>query len=56
MQNTGIREKVENVLSCVAFKSAVNMDKLAFNDFLTLYGPILRKAFGEDEAEIKNYY
>lgn len=53
IKSEGIKTKMQNVLSCVAFKSAVDMNKLAFNDFLTLYGPILRKAFGENETEIK---
>lgn len=46
-------EKMENSLACVAVKSAVDISKLAFNDFLSLYGPILKKAFGDDEQEIK---
>ncbi|WP_416861321.1 hypothetical protein [Helicobacter ganmani] len=39
-------EKIENSLACVAVKSAVDISKLAFNDFLSLYGQILKKAFG----------
>lgn len=50
----GIMEKMENALACVAVKSAVDISKLAFNDFLALYGPILKKAFGENKQEIKN--
>lgn len=48
-----IRSHMEKALSCVAYKSAVDITKLAFNDFLTLYGPILRGAFGDDTAKIK---
>lgn len=51
--NPKIMEKIENSLACVAVKSAVDISKLAFNDFLSLYGQILKKAFGDDEQEIK---
>lgn len=53
IESKGIMNKMENALACVAVKSAVDINKLAFNDFLSLYGPILKKAFGEDEQEIK---
>lgn len=49
----GIMEKMQNALACVAVKSAVDISKLTFNDFLSLYGPILKKAFGSDEQKIK---
>lgn len=53
IESKGIMEKIENSLACVAVKSAVDISKIAFNDFLSLYGPILKKAFGDDEQEIK---
>lgn len=53
IESKGIMEKIENSLACVAVKSAVDIGKLAFNDFLSLYGPILKKAFGNNEQEIK---
>lgn len=50
---SSIRAHMEQVLSCVAYKSAVDVSKLEFNDFLTLYGPVLRGAFGDDYSSIK---
>lgn len=47
-----IRNHMEQVFSCVAYKSAVDVKKLAFNDFLALYGPILRVAFDGDEKRL----
>jgi hypothetical protein len=48
-----IKAHMENVFTCVAYKSAVDISTLAFNDFLALYGPILNKAYGEDRDKLK---
>jgi len=48
-----IKNYMENVFTCVAYKSAVDVTKLAFNDFLALYGPILKAAYGADESKLK---
>lgn len=48
-----IKEYCENTLACVAYKSAVDVTKLAFNDFLALYGPILNAGFGSDPSKMK---
>jgi|APMI01.1.fsa_nt_gi hypothetical protein len=48
-----IKEHMENVFTCVAYKSSVDVSKLAFNDFLALYGPVLKTAFGDDQEKIK---
>lgn len=50
----GIMSHVKNALAVVAVKSSVDISKLQFNDFLSLYGPILNKAFGSDPQQIKN--
>lgn len=50
----GIMSHVKNALAVVAVKSSVNISKLQFNDFLSLYGPILNKAFGSNPQQIKN--
>lgn len=42
----------ETALSCVAYKSAVDVSKLSFNDFLTLYGPVLNAGFGGDRSKV----
>ncbi|RIV32718.1 hypothetical protein [Micromonospora radicis] len=47
-----IKSYMESVLTCVAFKSAVDLSKLAFNDFLALYAPILNQAYGGDQKKI----
>ena len=43
---------MENVFACVAYKSAVDVKKLAFNDFLALYGPVLVRAYGNDPTKL----
>lgn len=48
-----IREMMENVFACVAFKSAVDIKKLEFSDFLAMYGTVLNKAF-ENESDLKH--
>lgn len=48
-----MRKYCETALACVAYKSAVDVTKLAFNDFLSLYGPILNEGFGSDPAQMK---
>ncbi len=48
-----IKQYMENVFTCVAYRSAVDMSKLQFNDFLSLYTPVLRKAFGDDQSKLK---
>lgn len=50
----GIMSYVKNALAVVAVKSSVDISKLQFNDFLSLYNPILKKAFGSDPQQIKN--
>ncbi len=48
-----IKAYMESVFTCVAFKSAVDVTKLTFNDFLALYGPVLTAAYGSDQAKLK---
>lgn len=43
----------ETALACVAYKSAVDVRQLSFNDFLTLYGPVLNAGFGSDRSKMK---
>lgn len=43
----------ETALACVAYKSAVDVSKLAFNDFLALYGPVLNAGLGGDKSKVK---
>lgn len=47
-----MKKYCETALACVAYKSAVDVTKLAFNDFLALYGPILNEGFGSDPAKM----
>lgn len=53
IQAESIKKYCETALSCVAYKSAVDVTKLSFNDFLTLYGPILNKGFGSDPTKME---
>jgi len=47
-----ITKYMENVFTCVAYKSAVDVKKLTFNDFLALYGPVLVRAYGSDPTKL----
>lgn len=48
-----IMTQVKSAFACVAFKSAVDMSKLDYNTFLSLYSPILRSAFGNNPQKLK---
>lgn len=48
-----IQSRAENVLACVAYKSAVDVTQLDFNTFLGCYSNVLSEAFGSDRANIK---
>lgn len=52
IKTQGLQVHLNKVLTCVAYKSAVNIKNLDFNDFLALYGPILNRAFGSDLSEL----
>lgn len=47
-----LKKYCETALACVAYKSAVDVRKLAFNDFLALYGPVLNAGFGSDQSKM----
>jgi hypothetical protein len=47
-----LQQHISKAVACVAYKSAVDVTKLQFNDFLSLYGPVLRKAYGGDQKKI----
>ena len=47
-----IRDHCEAAISCVAVKSAVDVTKLAFNDFLSLMAPVLNRGFGSNQGKI----
>lgn len=42
----------ETAVTCVCYKSSVDVPELSFNDFLALYMPVLRAAYGEDMRKI----
>lgn len=48
IEAAAISKHLEQVFACVAYKSAVNLSKLDFNDFLALYGPVLTAAVGQN--------
>lgn len=54
ISSKGIQSHMKNALAIASVKSAVDITKLQFNDFLSIYGPILRMAYGEDKSAIKN--
>lgn len=55
MRNTraeGIRKKCKNAVSVVAYKSAVDIKKLDFATFVTIYSSLLSKSFGNNLQEV----
>lgn len=52
IKSEALRSSVENVFACLAYKSAVDIRHLEFNEFLALYAPILRKAYGDNETKL----
>lgn len=48
-----LQERAENVIACVAYKSAVDVTKLDFNTFLGCYANVLQVSFGTDKENIK---
>jgi len=42
----------ESAITCVCYKSSVDVPKLSFNDFLALYTPILKAAYGDNMKQI----
>ncbi|MCH5210754.1 MAG: hypothetical protein J1F01_07300 [Oscillospiraceae bacterium] len=48
-----IKTQLKSAFACVGYKSAVDMSKLDYNTFLTLYSPILNAAFGNDQKKLK---
>lgn len=53
IQAESIKKHCETALACVMYKSAVDISKLAFNDFLTLYAPILNAGYGSDPSQME---
>lgn len=54
ISSKGIQSHMKNAIAVASVKSAVDISKLQFNDFLAIYGPVLRMAFGDDKSAIKN--
>lgn len=48
-----LQERAENIIACVAYKSAVDVTKLDFNTFLGCYANVLQESFGSDRENIK---
>lgn len=52
IESDSIRKQIENVFTCVAYKSAVDVPKLDFNTFLSLYGSVIVHSYGNDRMKI----
>lgn len=50
---SGLMTHCKSAVSIVAYKSAVDIKKLDFATFLAIYAPVLNKAFGSDQIQIK---
>ena len=47
-----IKKYVEHALACVAIKSSVDVNKLSYNTFLSVYNRVLKAAYGNDPKDI----
>lgn len=52
IESQSIKTYMENVFTCIAYKSAVDVPKLDFNTFLSLYGSIVVQSYGNDKVKI----
>ena len=52
---SGLMSHCKNAISVVAYKSAVDISKLDFATFLAIYAPVLNKAFGSDQMQIRKF-
>ncbi len=50
---SGLMAHCKHALSAVWYKSAVDITQLDFATFLAIYAPVLNRAFGSDQAKIK---
>lgn len=55
IQAESIKKYCEMAFACVAYKSAVDLSKLKFNDFLALYGPVLKEMCNSDMRKMKEF-
>ncbi|WP_145482217.1 hypothetical protein [Yersinia rohdei] len=55
IESESIFKYMENVFAVTAVKSVVDTSKLSFHDFIALYGPVLKEAFGDDKTKIKAF-
>lgn len=54
VQAQSLREQIHNAITSVVYKSAVDVDQLDFNTFLSVYAPILNDAYDKDIYKIKD--
>lgn len=54
VQAQSLREQIHNAITSVVYKSAVDVDQLDFNTFLSVYAPILNDAYDKDIDKIKD--
>lgn len=54
IQAQALREQIHNAITSVVYKSAVDVDQLDFNTFLSVYAPILNDAYDKDIDKIKD--
>ncbi|MEQ9721312.1 hypothetical protein ABQG65_08960 [Yersinia alsatica] len=55
IESESIFKHMENTFAITAVKSVVDTSKLSFHEFIALYGPVLKEAFGDDKAKIKEF-
>lgn len=53
IEASSIRNYCETAVTCVMYKSSVDVTKLTFNDFLAIYSSVLNAAFGSDPSKLK---
>lgn len=54
IQAENLRKQIHNAVTSVVYKSAVDVNQLDFNTFLSVYAPILNDAYDKDIDKIKD--
>lgn len=52
VKSAGLKQELQKAVACGVVKSAVDVTKISFATFISVYGEVLRKGYGADPSEI----
>ncbi|MCL2632300.1 MAG: hypothetical protein FWD45_04360 [Coriobacteriia bacterium] len=50
-----IRQHVQAAIVCVVYESAVDVNKITLSDFLTIYAPVINKAYPDNDNNVDKF-